>query len=87
MTKVKIPGLNGDEDEDDAPNDNQPSKSDSKVEPDDEGDIGEEEPSKKKSHKDKRGSLKRKCSSHSKRSKVDEEEDPDESEVPFLQQL
>ena len=82
--KVKIPGLNGDEDEDDAPNDHQPSKSDSKVEPDDEGDIGEEELPKRKSHKDKN----KKHSSHSKRSKVEEEEeDPDEPEVPFLQWL
>ena len=81
--KVKIPGLNGDEDEDDAPNDHQPSKSDSKAEPDDEGAIGGEEPPKRKSHKDK----KKKRSSHSKRSKVEEEEDPDEPEVPFLQRL
>ena len=89
--KVMIPGLNEylkeDEDEDDAPNDHQPSKSDSKVEPDDEGDIGKEEPPKKKSHKDKKGSSKKKHFSHSKRSKVEEEEDPDESEVPFLQWL
>ena len=68
--KVKIPGLNGDEDDDDddddddAPNDCQPSKSDSKMEPDDEGDIGEEEHPNKKSHKDK----KKKCSSHSRKS-------------------
>ena len=81
--KVEIPGLNGDEDEDDAPNDRQPSKSDSKTEPDDEGDIGKEEHAKRKSHKDK----KKKHSSHSRRSKVEEEEDPDEPEVPFLQWL
>ena len=85
--KVEIPGLNGDEDEDDAPDDHQPSKSDSKAEPDDEGDIRKEEPSKKKSHKDKKGSSKKRRSSHSQRSKVEEEEDPDESEVPFLQRL
>ena len=47
--KVKIPGLNGDGDEDDAPNDRQTSKLDSKMEPDDEGDIGEEEHPKTKS--------------------------------------
>ena len=82
--KVEIPSLNGDDDEDDAPNDHQPSKSDSKMEPDDEGDIGEEEHPKRKSHKDK----KKKHSSHSRRSKVEEEEeDPDEPEVPFLQRL
>ena len=81
--KVEIPGLNGDKDEDDAPNNHQPSKSDSKMEPDDEGDIGKEEHPKRKSHKDK----KKKRSSHSRRSKVEEEEDPDEPEVPFLQWL
>ena len=81
--KVKIPSLNGDEEEDDAPNNHQPSKLDSKMEPDDEGDIGEEEHPKRKSHKDK----KKKHSSHSRRSKVEEEEDPDEPKVPFLQWL
>ena len=81
--KVEIPGLNGDEDEEDAPNDHQPSKSDSKAEPDDEGDIGKEEHPKRKSHKDK----KKKHSSHNKKSKVEGEEDPDEPEVPFLQRL
>ena len=81
--KVKIPGLNGDNDKDDAPNDRQTSKLDSKMEPDDEGDIGEEEHPKRKSHKDK----KKKRSSHSRKSKVEEEEDPDEPEVPFLQWL
>ena len=81
--KVEIPGLNGDNDEDDAPNDRQNSKSDSKTEPDYEGDIGEEEHPKKKSHKDK----KKKRSSHSRKSKVEEEEDLDEPEVPFIQRL
>ena len=84
--KVEIPGLNGDDDkdddDDDAPNDHQPSKSDSKMEPDDEGDIGEEEHPKKKSHKDKK-----KRSSHNRKSKVEEEEDLDEPEVPFIQRL
>ena len=69
--KVMIPGLNGDEDEDDAPNDRQPSKLDSKMEPDEEEDIDEEELPKRKSHKDK----KKKHSSHSRKSKVEEEED------------
>ena len=87
--KVKIPGLNGDDDDDDdddddAPNDRQPSKSDCKMEPDDEGDIGEEEHPKKKSHKDK----KKKRSFHNRKSKVEEEEeDLDEAEVPFIQWL
>ena len=82
--KVEIPGLNGDNDEDDAPNDRQTSKSDSKTEPDDEEDIGEEEHPKKKSHKDK----KKKRSSHNRKSKVEEEEeDLDEPEVPFTQRL
>ena len=82
--KVEIPGLNGDSNEDDAPNNRQTSKSDSKTEPDNEGDIGEEEHPKRKSHKDK----KKKRSSHSRKSKVEEEEeDLDEPEVPFVQQL
>ena len=81
--KVEIPGLNGDDNEDDAPNDRQTSKSDSKMEPDDEGDIGKEEHPKRKSHKDK----KKKRSSHSRKSKVEEEEDLDEPEVPFIQRL
>ena len=81
--KVEIPGLNGNDDEDDAPNNRQTSKLDSKTEPDDEGDIGEEEHPKKKSHKDK----KKKRSSHGRRSRVEEEEDLDEPEVPFIQRL
>ena len=83
-SKVEIPGLNGDGDEDDAPNNRQTSKSDSKMEPDDEGDIGEEEHPKKISHRDK----KKKRSSHNRKSKVEEEEDDlDEPEVPFIQRL
>ena len=81
--KVEIPSLKGDDNKDDAPNDHQTSKSDSKTEPDEEGDIDEEEHPKRKSHKDK----KKKRSSHSRKSKVEEEEDPDEPEVPFLQWL
>ena len=82
--KVEIPDLNGDGDEGDAPNDRQTSKSDSKMEPDDEEDIGEEEHPKKKSRKDKR----KKHSSHNKKSKAEEEEeDLDEPEVPFKQRL
>ena len=82
--KVKIPDLNGDGNDGDAPNDHQTSKSDSKMEPDDEEDIGKEEHPKKKSRKDK----KKKHSSHNRKSKVEEEEDDlDEPEVPFIQQL
>ena len=82
--KVEIPDLNGDGDEGDAPNDRQTSKSDSKTEPDEEEDIGEEKHPKKKSCKDK----KKKHSSHNKKSKAEEEEeDLDEPEVPFIQRL
>ena len=70
-SKIKIPDLNGDGDEGDAPNNRQNSKSDSKTEPDDEEDIDEEEHPKKKSRKDKR----EKHSSHNKKSKAEEEED------------
>ena len=80
--KVEIPNLNGDDNEDDAPNNRQNSKLDSKMEPDDEGDIGEEEHPKKKFCKDK----KKKHSSHNRKSK-EEEEDLDEPEVPFIEQL
>ena len=82
--KVEIPDLNGDGDEGDAPNDRQNSKSDSKMEPDDEEDIDEEEEEhpKKKSRKDKR----KKHSSHNKKSK-EEEEELEEPEVPFEQRL
>ena len=91
--KVEIPDLNGDGNEGDAPNDCQTSKSDSKMEPDDEEDNGKEEHPKKKSRKDKR----KKHSSHSKKSKAEEEEDDEEEEeekeepevpeVPFKQRL
>ena len=85
--KIKIPILNGDEDEEEALDDLHPSKSDSKAEPDDEEDIDKKEPPKKKSHKDNKGSSKKNHSCHHKRSKEEEEEDHDEPEVPFLQWL
>ena len=74
--KIEIPDLNRNGNKGDAPNNHQNSKSDSKMEPDDEEDIDEEEHPKKKSRKDKR----EKHSSHNKKSKAEEEEEDEEEE-------